>query len=110
AERENHLGQARRGHAEVHRRVGRDDLRAADVREDPGLVTRNFSITSTTSRYVAGPSGPKCARKSISALQSYRRAVASAMIGSMPMTRNVSATSSISRARRSPWTTTRPLV
>ena len=38
AEREDHLGQARRRHAEVHRRVGRHDRGAADVRPHPRLV------------------------------------------------------------------------
>ena len=38
AEREDHVGKTRRDDAQVHRRVRRDDLRAAHVRENSGLV------------------------------------------------------------------------
>jgi deoxyhypusine synthase len=38
AKREDHLGQAVGGHAQVHHRVGRDHRGAADVRHDPGVV------------------------------------------------------------------------
>ncbi len=38
AEREDHLGQALGGHAEVHHRVGRDHRGAADVCHDPRMV------------------------------------------------------------------------
>ena len=40
AEREDHLGQARRRHAEVHHRERRDDRRAADVRAGPRAGNR----------------------------------------------------------------------
>ena len=41
AQREDHLGQARHRHAEVHHRVRRHDRRAADVRPRAGMVREN---------------------------------------------------------------------
>ena len=57
AQREDHLGQARRGHAAFIIESDATIVRAAHVREDTGLVTA--AIASSTSRYVPGPSGPK---------------------------------------------------
>ena len=48
AQREDHLGQARHRHAEVHHRERRQHRRAADVRDDPGGVAPPGGATVST--------------------------------------------------------------
>ena len=56
AEREDHLGQARRRHAEVHHRVRRHHRRAADLRLRAGAVTPvSAPMTRATMESVASP-------------------------------------------------------
>ena len=50
AQREDHLGQARRRHAEVHHRERRDDRGAADLCVHPRLVSLSFSRREKVAR------------------------------------------------------------
>ena len=68
AEREDHLGQARRRHAEVHHRVRRHDRRAADLRLRPGPLTpgspqRQVLRPASAWRSARGPAPAGCARR-----------------------------------------------